>query len=175
MKIFIPIAILIASIGLFFTFISPQYKAMADLRNQSAQYDDAIDRAKKVVAKRDDLVAAQNSFSQDDINHLVKFLPDSIDTIQLIIDTNSLATASGAVIQGIKVTQDDPKANPTSPVASAQLSFSVKMTYDQLQQLLQSFEHSLRLTDISSITFTPTDDGSAYTFNVTVRTYWLKP
>jgi Tfp pilus assembly protein PilO len=175
MKLLTPLALLVASIGLFFTFISPQYKLVTDVRAQTQDFDDAIVRAKQVVAKRQQLLAQKNSFNPDDLKRLIKLLPDSIDTIQLIIDTNKIANAYGTNIEGIKVTEETSKTTTASPVGSSLMVFNVKMTYEQFQKFLQDFERSLRLIDIAGISFVPSEDGSLYTYTVSLRTYWLKP
>lgn len=61
-------------------------------------------------------------------------------------------------------------------------TFGVTLTYEDFLEFLRRIEYSTRIQDIESITFTSNSDlekGSSnpnpvYTFNVSLRTYWLK-
>lgn len=61
-------------------------------------------------------------------------------------------------------------------------SFSVTLTYSDFIEFLQRIEHSTRILDVEAISFStpqvqPGSNGSEepiYTFNVTLKTYWLK-
>ncbi len=179
MKFFTPLLLLAASIGLFFMFITPEYKAITDVRSQTQDYDAAVARAKLVVAKRDNLLAKENSFNPADISRLKTFLPDSIDPIRLIIEMSSMASKSGFDISGVKVTEEGAKASVTpgqdGPMLGSDLvSFSLTATYDQFQNYLTLLEHSLRLIDVATISFTPSDTSATNVYSVGVRTYFLK-
>ena len=52
-------------------------------------------------------------------------------------------------------------------------SFSTTMSYTDFIRFLKDVESSLKMLDVSSITFSPSDTGS-YTYSVTLKAYWLK-
>jgi Tfp pilus assembly protein PilO len=185
MKLLTPFLLIGAAIGLFFVFISPEFKTANDVHAQTQEYDMALSRAQLVGAKRDQLLAKKNSFNPEDIKRLQKLLPDSIDPIRLIIDMDSLANKSGSNISSIKVTDETPKAAAPAAVGatavagpqlgSTLISFSVTMTYERFQKYLSDVEHSLRILDVASISFSPIDTSNDYAFSVALRTYYLKP
>jgi len=62
-------------------------------------------------------------------------------------------------------TQDD--------LGSVDLSFSVSSSYETFLTFLRDLERSLRLVDITKLSFNAASSDS-YDFNVTIRTYWLR-
>jgi len=113
---------------------------------------------------------------------LDEFLPDHVDNIQLIIDVNGIAKKNGMVIKNVKVTTGADGANTVGAkslstldprLGAMILSFSVTGTYDAYKKLVADLASSLRIIDISSVSFA-TDDKGIYTYNLSIKTYWLK-
>jgi hypothetical protein len=60
---------------------------------------------------------------------------------------------------------------------SVTIHFNTKGTYQNFQTLMTQLEHSLRIVDMVGLTLAPDSvngQANAYTFDVTLRTYWLK-
>lgn len=158
---------------------------------RQGQLNEAISTAKEVGAKVNELNGVYNSFAPADIAKLDDLLPDHVDNIQLIIDVNGIAKENGMAIKNIKFTtsEDDktsspaPATNPNSAtlpettidsqLGSLTLSFSVTGTYSDYKKFIADIASSLRVIDISSSSFS-TDDKGVYTYDVALRTYWLK-
>ena len=180
MKFFTPIILLALSAALFFWYINPHYQTMNTLIATSSAYDDAIKTVDQVVAKKDQLRSQYQSFSDSDTSRLMKVMPDSTDNIKLIIDVNNIAARSGSKIKDIKVASVDSQAQkqnvsaPTTAYGTVGMNFGVSLSYDQFRNLLSNLESNLRLTDIQSIDFKPSDTSSTYDFSVALSTYWLK-
>lgn len=179
MRFTTPFLLLVAAVGLFFLFINPHYKTLTDLRAISAEYDDSIERAQSAVAKKDQLLAKKNAFDPVEIKRLQKMLPDKVDAVRLIIEINSITNARGTSIKNIKTTSEVATKRTTpgqdqTKYGTTQLSYSVSMTYDAFLQYMQDLEKSLRLVDITAVTFKPTDTSSIYDYSITLKTYWLK-
>jgi len=69
----------------------------------------------------------------------------------------------------------------TSQIGVADFSFSVSLTYNDFLDLLKRIENSTRIFDIESISFTTPSgvitknpNDIVYTFNIALKTYWLK-
>ena len=76
----------------------------------------------------------------------------------------------------------------SSKLGVVTFTFTVALTYDDFLEFLRRIEHSTRLLDVDSVTFTASSDASSkekdqvsgtsevpiYNFNVSLRTYWLK-
>jgi Tfp pilus assembly protein PilO len=178
MKLLTPLILLGTAVGLFFLFINPQYKEVQSVRAEITEYDKAIEQAKEVGEKRNQLLAKRNSFSADEIKRLQKMIPDKVDNIRLVIDINERASQYGSELKGIgftNVTDADKKTVGAvgSPYNVTSMTFTVAMTYEQLQKFLGDLEKSLRLIDVSTITFAPVED-SIYNFSIGLKTYSLK-
>jgi hypothetical protein len=79
------------------------------------------------------------------------------------------ATAPGKVVAA-SVGQFDATANK---YGTRGVRFSVMASYDTFLQFLHDIQDSLRLLDVTNISFSSTDAG-LYDFSVTMKTYWLK-
>jgi hypothetical protein len=142
----------------------------------------AIIKAKELGKRVNELNSQFNSFTQEQKDKLDLLLPDYVNNIQLIIDVNGIAKRNSMVIKNIKVTtSEDKDANSSKKLIVSKnqalgtmlLSFSVTGPYNAYKSFLADLASSLRIIDISSTSFS-TDDKGIYTYNVELRTYWLK-
>jgi len=172
MKFFLPTILIIIAVALFFTYIDPTYETVKELRAEQATFDGALDRSKELIAVRDQLLSKYNSFSTNDLKRLEKLLPNHVDSVRLIIDIDSIAALYGLRIQdvGVSTVEDGEKSQPLGIV---NLSFSVEAPYNTLKQFLTDIENSLRVLDVTSISFSASEvDLTKY--NIAIKTYWLK-
>jgi len=146
------------------------------------ELNEALTAADQDDARVNELSGTYNSFAAADLARLDEFLPDHVDNIQLIIDVNGIAKKNGMAIKNVKVStgsqNDDPatakKIATLDPRLGAMiLSFSVTGTYDAYKKLIADLAASLRIIDISSVAFA-TEDKGIYTYNLSLKTYWLK-
>lgn len=180
-RFFLPLILIIASIGLFVLYISPTYQGMKGLQVKQDNLNGALDKAKELRALREDLVKRRNTFSPDDIKKLEKTLPDNVDNIRLIIDINNIASRHGLPISNLRLGEVSDSASTRSAAAvgssgdavgSVTLSFSVTASYDTLNAFLQDLEHSQRLLTVERIAFKSTlNDRNTY--DISLRTYWM--
>jgi len=145
------------------------------------QLNEAIVAAKAVSARAGELAGIYNSFSAADLARLNELLPDHVDNIQLIIDVNGIAKKHSMSIKNVKVSTGDESRPGIKEVVSTIdpklgamiLSFSVTGSYDSYKKFIADLASSLRIIDMSSISFA-TDDKGIYAYNVSLKTYWLK-
>ncbi|MBU6370782.1 MAG: type 4a pilus biogenesis protein PilO [Patescibacteria group bacterium] len=189
MNFIFPILLFIASIGVFFGYVDPNYRSAAnevpgdyttysvvDLQNELAKYQDLSASAKSVVAEENDLVNKANTISTDDQTKLARMLPANVDNLRLIIEISQIASSRGLAAQNFSVT-----TGVASSVLSAgqsygtlAVSFSVaNASYSDFLGFLSALEQNLRLVDITNISFSSNDTG-LYTYDVTLNTYWLQ-
>ncbi len=178
-----PIILLIASTGLFFAFINPQYQA-------SQQSNITISNLSQVAQQAGDLDAAEqkvrnnyNAITTDQTDQLEKLLPDSVDTIRLTTDISGIAAGHGITVKQISIakntadSQDEGGAvisSDSKHYGSLLLSFSVSASYTDFLAFLKDLEHSLRIIDVNSISIGGVPDKGAYGYSITAQTYWLK-
>lgn len=174
----IPIILLSAAAGLFFLYINPTYETIIELRSQEAQFNEALNRSRELQQARDTLLSRYNTFAQSDVDRLAKLLPDNVDNVRLILDIDGIASKYNMRTRNVTVadsSSDDPNALGTNqgPVGSVVLNFSVTATYESFISFLKDLESSLRIVDLVGLSFT-SEQGDAYDFDVSLRTYWLK-
>ncbi len=196
MRFLVPSILIILSVIAFIVFIDPTYKDIKDLKNEAAAYNQALDNAKSLQETRDQLSQKYNSFNPEDISKIEKLLPDSVDNIRLIIEIEKIAAQYGMILKQVKYdTFESDATNPGAPgtetrgealLASRdygefELQFSTEGEYSRFLSFLADLESSLRIVDITNVTFSSesgvTTTGLAsgsYKYDFTVKTYWLK-
>ena len=182
MKFFTPIILIVAGLGIFFGYIDPMYQdTIKPLQTQIDQYNSVLESSKTLLAKRDALNSTYTSIDPNNIARLEKMLPDTIDNIRLVIDLNGIAQRYGMSISNLNLSGADTASTPatgaitsgTNQVQTVTIGFTVTTTYSTFISFLKDLEQSLRILDVSGITFTATPTG-LYTFSLTIKTYWLK-
>ncbi len=173
------IIFIVIAIALFFGVTNPKYQTTKAVRDKVAQLDEALDRAKELTALRDELSTRYNSFSDAEIKRLNTLLPDSIDTVRLIIDIDNVADAHDLTLLNIAISEDGTAAQvvgPDSrPYGTMIISFNVLTTYDRFKTFLSDLERSLRILDVDSISFGQEDPVTGRTtYTIRARTYWLR-
>jgi Tfp pilus assembly protein PilO len=172
------IIFIVVAVGLFLGFTNPRYQQTKMVRDDVARFDEALTKAKELTALRDDLAATYNSFSTDEMGKLNTLLPDSIDTVRLIIDVDNIAKAHNLTLLNISVSGDSASTQAVGPdshpYGTMDMSFNVSTTYEQFKGFLEDVERSLRILDVDSIAFGQPDAVGRTTYTVRARTYWLK-
>lgn len=180
MRGFLPVLFVVIAVGIFFGFIDPAYDRVKELRAEEAQFDQALTRSKELQSVRDQLLSRYNTFSQEELDRLEKLLPDNVDNVRLILDFDSLASRYGMRVRNVALESNESRAargqvgGSDSKYESLIMSFTVSGTYDTFRAFLADLEQSLRLVDVTSVTFSATESG-VYDYSVSIKTYWLKP
>ena len=179
-----PTVLIGASLALYFGFIDPTYTDVKTLRNESQEYEEAINNALELSRTRNELVKKINEFSPDDMARLEKLLPDKIDNVRLIMEVDRIALRYGMSLREVKVETITRSGNSATAIGedlseynTMLLSFSVISRYETFLMFLQDLEDSLRLLDVRSVNFQARESArgdAVYQFNVTLQTYWLK-
>jgi hypothetical protein len=119
-----------------------------------------------------------------------KLLPDHVDNVALILDLDNIASQHGMPIENVDVsTPASSGANGGNTVAaigvgsqkydSVTIRFATNGTYANFVGLLQELERALRVVDLVSLSIAPNTKGPVfgepeYTYEIVLRTYWLK-
>ncbi len=190
-----PIILIVLAIGVYFTFTRIKFDEIKSVRAVNAVYAQALDNSQKLIKVRDNVIANYNKLDIVDRENLEKLIPDNIDNVRLIIDTNSVAAKHGIVVKNVKTVasnaNDSAGLSNQASIASAQqlganasasnqsvyntmtLTFTVVSNYEAFKDFLTDLEASLRIMDVSKIQLTVGESG-AYTYDVEIKTYWLK-
>ena len=186
-QLVLPTLFIIAAIAIFFGFIDPRYQEVKDLRAETAKYDEALQRSKELLNLRDDLLSKYNTFSKSNLDRVEHLLPTNIDNVHLILEVNNIASNNDLMVRNISIQKSGDQAQKNSekngsinPSSSSErkynavdLNFSITASYGAFREFIKDLEQSLRLIDITSISFTANDRDSQR-YDVGIRTYWLK-
>jgi len=197
LRFILPTILIGLAIATFFTFTSPLYKDISELRVQAASYDQALSNSKALENERDKLTKSYNAIDPNDLIKLQKMLPDNVDNIRLILEIEKIATPYGMALKDVKYeTADATALKPGAPLQGGaaiagdlkeygtwNLQFSTQGTYTNFEAFLRDLESNLRVVDVSSIEFS-SDSGAganlnlnlaeSYKYDFTIKTYWLK-
>ncbi len=187
-----PIILIILAIGIYFTFTRVRLDEIKSIRAVNQVYVQALENSEKLIKVRDAVIANYNKLDIADRENLEKLIPDNIDNVRLIIDTNSVAARHGIILKNIKTETTDDKASASSNVPpppvnqnssavtpvigsynTMTLKFTVASTYNDFKAFMTDLESSLRIMDISKITL-KVGESNAYNHEVEIKTYWLK-
>ncbi|MDP4020733.1 MAG: hypothetical protein Q8P58_01680 [Candidatus Adlerbacteria bacterium] len=181
-RLIFPVLLVASAIGLFTLYTNPAYQGIKDLQKQVASYDEALDKSQELKRTRDQLISRRNTFPAESLQKLEKILPDNVDNIRLIIDINSIAARHSLSIKNLELgTVSDSASSGNalavgssgSAVGSVDLGFTVSASYDNFLSFLQDLEHSLRVVDIESMSFSVNPEFPVNDYTFTIRTYWL--
>lgn len=167
----------------FFTFTDKIWEEIRGLKTQKVELEMGITQANELLLRQQELLKSYNAIADDQKERLDKLLPDNIDNVRLIIDMNNIAKFHGMSLRGVSVVGGEAKAGQQAAEAqsgesllsadSVVISFSVVASYEAFKEFLRDLSTSLRLVDVVSLSIA-TGEKNLYTFNLGLKTYWLK-
>lgn len=198
----IPTILVGVSIAGFFMLTKPLFSDISKIKSDSVSFSEALDNSKALENGRNILTQKYNAIDPNNISKLQKLLPDNIDNIRLILEIEKLASPYGMVLKDVKYDstpvnkQNSTTQTGTLPQGSNNLAtldnnkeygtwvleFSTTGTYSNFINFIKDLESNLRIVDISSITFSSdttsglgkSQPGDSYTYDIKIKTYWLK-
>ena len=179
MRYITPIILVCVAIFVTLFYTKPAMDSTTSLSLQNTSLNKQLDSSRKSQSTIDEKASKYKSFSTDEIAKLEKILPDNIDNVKLIMDIDEIAASHGLNIRNVDLKIEDVNANQNQeqqepkPYGTAKLSFSVTSPYDRFVSFFGDLEDSLRLVDVSALSFSA-GDKDLYEFNFEVKTYWLK-
>lgn len=180
MKTGISILFILMAVATFFFYTEDKYAEIKQAKLDIIDYEEALKQSRDILDKREVLLEKYKAFKKEDLDNLKKLLPDHIDNVQLILDLNNIAKKYGMTLKTIKVETGPDSAfesgNQTGKTAfgAITVSFKVSSDYETFVSFLQDVEKSLRIVDVTDLTFTSPDKTTNYDFGITIKTYWLK-
>lgn len=168
------ILLIILSLGLFFGFVDPMWRDAKAANEKLTLEKNDLKNIKIFQEKRDSLLAEERSVSQLDRERLAKLVPDSIDSVKLILEIYRIGQESGVNVRSVDVTEPS-RDGTLSTVKYGTLPMRLVMSgsYENFKVFLRNIEKSLTLLDVTGITLRP-QKTSSYEYTVSAKTYWLK-
>jgi Tfp pilus assembly protein PilO len=167
-----PLAILGLSVILFTSFTMPIFSETKEFKTEEAVFQSAIDNARQLQLIRDDLLKKYNAFDATSVERLNVALPANVENVKLIMDIDNIASKYGIAIRDVKVSQAPENAGGHT-YSAALLGFSFSGPYAALKLFLQDLAKSLRLVDVTSLSFV-SSDRDFYDYSLELKAYWLK-
>ncbi len=173
------ISIIFFSIALFLSVVytRPLFAEIDILSEEKASLNKSLEESKglrTVMAEKESFYNSLDTEMRDKLN---KLLPDSNDNVKLIIDMDNIASTHGLKIRNIDIKvsrQGDTSIEDAGKAyGTATFRFSVSATYDSFKFFMKDLEDSLRIVDITSLSFS-SGDKDINEYNVELKTYWLK-
>lgn len=178
MRLLIPLILLATAVGSFVLYTNPTYQDIKQKKAEAAGYDELLNRSQELQKVRNDLISRYNTFAPDDVRKLERLLPDHVDNIRLVIDIDNIAARYSLHVRNVALSATGANRSAAAvgtsgdAVGSVDLSFTISATYDDFRRFLADLERSLRIVDVTSISFRG-GEGDVHDYSLSVRTYWL--
>ena len=183
MNIIAPIFMILAAVGIFYGYTNPNYRGedvpmnIVKLMEERKKYGEALINSNDLITERNKLANKYNSMSSNDTERLKKLLPDHIDNVRLIIDIDGIASRHNLNIRNINISDSagdgDALGPDNNPYGTVSLKFNIIAPYEKFKSFIKDLEDSLRVVDITGISFSAAESGS-YDYGVAIKTYWIK-
>lgn len=169
-----PVILFIVVIAIIFWILLPLWndaQIAIGLRNDNANN---LAQRQKLSANLERLIGQYNERSAD-LALFGKAIPTGQNTSELLVGLEALASESGLVFTSVNFKPKDLK-NPS--IKTLGMEIRLKGSYAAFQNYLKNMEKSLRLFDVSSISFNGVAPGQTgvnpnnLDFNLSVNTYY---
>jgi hypothetical protein len=153
------------------------------LQAEEKSYEESIESVKAVEQKRNELVSKYNSFLNTDLGRLDRMIPNTIDNVRLAAEINGIAQQYDIAIKNVRIVEN--KGNNSSSGRGATearqpdiyktilMSFVFDASFEKFTDFVKDLEQSLRIIDLSSISFEAGNDKLETAYSVTLKLYWL--
>jgi Tfp pilus assembly protein PilO len=184
-----PIVSIILAILLFMFFVQPQYDEVKGLRKDRDDYREATTQYDAFNKKLQDKINQKNDFSMSDKERLEEFMPNDLDSSELLVKLEQIVKRHNMLFGNIKADDgagkellgrvpqegDESEENAnTEELVSLDISFSVIGTYTQFKDLLVDLESSLTLFEIIDIKLDEGGETQFQQYAITVRAFALQ-
>lgn len=167
MRVYISIFLLIASVAVLFLWGRLLWGDIQAFQLEKNSYESALTRLNQLRKTRDDLLASYNSIPAEDLTRIKNFLPTEINSGLLAVQLSNMTNQGGLLLKSLSIKPPEERAN------FAVISASVSGSYRNFSGFLSGLEKSLRLIDVSKISFSAGQEDF-YDFSLEAKTYLQK-
>jgi Tfp pilus assembly protein PilO len=193
-KFVISLLALVLAGAVFFVYTQPAYSSIKTLHERIAEYDAALSKSRELQELKRSLLARYNTFNTEQLDRLIKLLPDHVDNVRLVLDLDSIAIRYGMGVQNVVITRPEVIERKSTVIGaitsdrqkhdSLLIEFAMRGTYSNFVRFVEDVESSLRIVEIESLSVDPEPiknseastaaEDLLYRYNISLRTYWLK-
>jgi Tfp pilus assembly protein PilO len=175
-QIIITFMLFLTAGGIFFGFTDAEYRKVEALKAEKVELDKAADKMRELNEVRDGILQKRAAISRDDIEHLEKALPDNVDNVKLVNDLNGIADEYGMTVRKAEVIFETDTSGDIvvegKKYGTVSVAFTVTGSYQTFLNFLNKLEHSLRIVDVTDISFSAGDED-VNEYRIELKTYWL--
>jgi Tfp pilus assembly protein PilO len=180
-RILIPLALLISSAGLVFSYIKPTYGVLTQYQALNDRLTVAQENLKTFESKRDQLTQQYSQIREADLKKLERMIPDKVNAVQTIIDIDALAQVNSIRIGSFALPSGDSASGASDPNVSqsnyASESFGLELAggYQNFKNFLAGLESSLVIMDVTQLSLDANESSEGavgeYKYQVSFNVY----
>lgn len=178
--LFTQIAMIILSVGIAFSYVSPTFTAIGEKQDSLALYQAELRKVEAVNQKLESLLAKDNGIDPDDRAKLLTYMPDRVDEVAVMRELSFIVEQSGMTLNTIEYelgVQDRSDNLPTvSNVVSMvphSFKFTVDGTYPQFKDLLTFLSQNHYPLEIQELSVGDAEEGFV-SADLTLVTYEIE-
>src|SRR3990167_4494654 len=172
--IILPFILFFSALAIGFWVLWPLYGDIAAAILLREQNQDNLTQRKKLTENLERLISQYNERERD-IASLNKAIPNGQNIPELLVNLEAIASENGLIFENVNFKPKDLKA---PGIKTLTMDINVKGSYPDFLNYLKALEKSLRIFDVTSVSFSGISPGqiSARTdnleFNLTINTYY---
>jgi len=170
----LPLILFIAAAAIIFWVLLPLWHSTQAALELKKGNENNLAQRKQLAANLERLIGQYNERASD-LTSFSKAIPVGQNIPELLINLEALASENGLIFSGVDF---KPKDLKTSNIKTLIMEIKVKGSYPAFQNYLKGMEKSLRLFDVTSISFNGIAPGQVninlnnLEFNLLVNTYY---
>ena len=179
MRFFFAIILLAAAFSLFFFWSQPMRSEIREHGVEKQNFESVIARVNVLRKTRDALLQSYNTIPDEELKKIKNAVPEIPKSGILVVQLANMASQNNLFLKNINVADaktlpksksDKNKDNKDNIVS---LTFSVSGNYENFINFIKELEKSLRIIDITDVSFSSGGDKDLYDFSLTVNSYIL--
>ena len=170
----LPLILFIAAAAIIFWVLLPLWHSTQAALELKKGNENNLAQRKQLAANLERLIGQYNERASD-LASFSKAIPVGQNIPELLINLEALASENGLIFSGVNFKPEDLKA---PGIKTLIMEIKVKGSYPAFQNYLKGMEKSLRLFDVTSISFNGIAPGQVNVnlnnleFNLSVNTYY---
>ncbi len=185
LSLLISVALFVAALFVYSTFVVPEYEQVNSLRGEAQVKQQTLDDQRSILDKVSSLLTRYQSIPK--LGEVVSIaLPADEDVAGAFQQIYTIAAASGISIQQFSVNTSvglssadegnnkKKDAQAVRSVGTAQINLYLSGTYESFKAFVEAAERNMRIMDITNLKIQPAGrtSGNIFLFNLTINTYF---
>ena len=176
----LPLILFVAAAVITFWVLLPLWQSTQAALELKKENENNLAQREKLTANLEYLIGQYNERASD-LTSFSKAIPVGQNVPELLISLEALASENGLIFSGVNFKPEDLRASENSKAPSIKtliMEIKVKGSYPAFQNYLKAVEKSLRLFDVTSVSFNGIAPGQTsidlnnLEFNLSVNTYY---